>query len=51
MAPKNGTRGTRWVQTKHILSNKKKSQVMADWTQLTADWVNPSKRGGQTWKK
>ena len=39
-APENGTRGTRWIRTKHIWSEKRKSQLMAGWTQLTADWTN-----------
>ena len=37
--PENGTRGTLWVRTKHIWSDKRKSKLMADWTQLTADWT------------
>ena len=40
-APENGTRETRWIRTKHIWSEKRKSQLMADWTQLTAVSPNP----------
>ena len=47
MAPENGTRGTRWVPTKHICSDNRKLQLTEDWTQLTADWTN-SQQFGQT---
>ena len=49
-APENGTRGTRWVRTKFIWSDKRKSQLMVDWTQLTADWTN-SQEIGQTFQQ
>ena len=46
-APETGTRGTRWVRTEHIWSDKRKFQLMADWTQRTSDWKN-SQQIGQT---
>ena len=49
-APENGAHGTRWVRTKHIWSDKRKSQMMVDWTQLTADWTN-SQEIGQTFQQ
>ena len=56
-APENETRGTQWVRTKHIWSDKRKFQLTANWTQLTAVKTNPQQVGqaiqqmGQTFLK
>ena len=56
-APENETCGTQWVRTKHIWSDKRKFQLMANWTQLTAVKTNPQQVGqaiqqmGQTFLK
>ena len=39
--------GTRWVRTKHIWSDKRKSQLMADWTN-SQQIRQPVQQMGQT---